>query len=425
MAKPNLILHFHGDESFGTVLERACAASGSEALKSAAPFPKPSSARTLPALLRLANSLGQPILLSLSNERLARALADGAERKALADGVSRHRFLPTPAAAFGAELRLLAPFETADELRLNLDLWRLATITPPFSPSPTPASAAWTHVFSEDPAATLAGIAQLRSGQSGGVLGVDLASIEAGADPEAALARLTEHLRARTDARIVGAVQGPRNYAEHLLGGLLSSGARYRGFTPDKCGEFDLGRDGFPLDLARSLADLAAMPRQLAALGPALASAGFDVARLEPAAARGLLLRRLARAGSPDAVARLERKRANFAIALALLERLAADPQAIAGTVPAAAFEQVAEVVNGLERDVADAATTPQTERYKAAKKLLTKARGQMPQGSEPAARPAFVAALLKLTTTVFLAIEKLVHGAAQAEPSPATATSA
>ncbi len=321
MSKPLLSLHFHADERFGPILESARATARDERLRKAAPFDSPpEGTRVFGALHRFADGLGAPVLVSISNERLLRAFDDASERKALGNGTSRRRLLTVPTLAFSADPRLFAAFEVADEVRLNLDLLKRALITPPLAEPPS--GDARHVVYAADPAAT---IADLPLHAKEVVIGIDLGSIERGGDVDGAFARLLDAILGRNDLRVKTPVAGPPGFGDRFLQDLLASGGRYPRFAAGSEDDVDVTRDIFPFDLiVKSLADAAA-PRTIAAHGNAILESGFDLEKLDPKLARGLLLRRLARAAVPDGTDPIERARAAFLIAGVLLERCVAD----------------------------------------------------------------------------------------------------
>ncbi len=414
MAKTFLILHFHAEEPFGPVLEAARASSRDEAIRGSPAFPGADACRVFPALLRLVNSLGVPVLLSLSNERLVRALSDPTEHKALSDGISRGRFLPTPAPAFGADLRLLAPLEVADEVRLNLDLWRMAMITPSFAAQAKTDQRVVLH--EADPARALA-LLRPAPGKDALLLGIDLGSVVRSGDVDAALARLSEALAKRGDCKLATPAPTPHGWAERMLQNILSSGTGYPSFAPAHGDGYAAGRDGFPLELARLAAPVASSARTLARHGGAIVEAGFDCAKLDPKVARGLLLRCLARAGAPDGIPHLERVRASFQLAAILLEALLADPAALEGTAPAAAFDQCAAVPACVERALEraraageDAVSAPTLAEAVKLKNKLSRLLPQQDHGAAALDRAAFTAALQKLTVAALAVVEKLAE---------------
>lgn len=417
MAKTFLILHFHAEEPFGPVLDAARAGTREEVILNSPPFAgldAGAPGRVLPALLRLVNSLGVPVLLSMSNERLVRALSDPTEHKALSDGVSRGRFLPTPMPAFGADLRLLAPLEVADEVRLNLDLWRMAMITPPFAAQAKTDQRVVLH--EADPARALA---QLRPAQGRDplLLGIDLGSVLRSGDADAALSRLSDALQKRSDCKLVTPAPTPHGWAERMLQNILSSGTGYPSFDLPRGDGYGAGRDGFSLELARLAAPVASCARTLARHGGAIVEAGFDHSKLDPKVGRGLLLRCLARGGALDGIPAIERVRASFQLATVLFDSLLADPSALEGSAPAAVFDLCAALQASVERAVerartagGDAANAPPLAE---AVKLKGKLGRLLPQ-QDPAApapeRAAFTAALRKLTVAALAVVEKLAE---------------
>lgn len=335
MAKARVTLWFHGEDAFGPLLASARSCSADEAVKGAAAFPAPKG-RLLPALARLANSIGTPILVSLSNERLLRAFSQSQEKKALADGASRGRLLPVVAAALGAELRLLAPFETADELRLNSDLWKQALITPPFAIIPRDARR--TSVYAAEPAAELA---NYRPKGESEYLCIDLGSIERGKDPEGAMQRLATRLK---DFALTSPAPERPGVIDEFLRDILVAGARAPRFAPERHDGYDSVDEGFPLDLLQALLPEAVATRTLAPHGVLILQSGFDLAALPGPVARGLMLRSIARGAGPDDVCPVARARATYLLATALLTHVAADPEALAATKPGAAAPKLPEI---------------------------------------------------------------------------------
>lgn len=324
MAKTQIVLHFHAEDPFGPILESARLTGQDASIRDSAPFDDPGAgAGRLPQVikgaLRLSDGLGVPVLLSLSNACLVRALGDRSERKALTEGVSRGRLLPTPTPAFGADLATLAAFECADELRLNIDLWKRAVIAPPIGELSL--NDTRMVISSNDPAS------QLSSLPTGGgakrlVLGIDLNAVARNSDPAAALAALANDLRNRNNIRPGSPTSHPSGYCDQLLGDVLGSGGRYpRFFGRDRSG-FDAVRDGFPLELARKMADDSLATRSLAGHGAELVDADFDLARVSPNVARGVLLRVLTRSAGCDGIPHLDRLRASFLVAAHLLESI-------------------------------------------------------------------------------------------------------
>lgn len=340
MAKARVTLWFHGEDAFGPLLDSTRSSSADDAVRRASPFP-PSKGKSLPSLLRLANGLGVPVLLSLSNERLLRAFSDPQEKKALADGASRRRILPVATAALGAELRLFAPFETADELRLNTDLWKQALITPPFAI--VPIQSRRRTIYSDDPAGALDDVHPKGDGE---ILCIDLGSIERGRDPEGAMRRLAERLK---DLPVAAPAPDRPGTIDAFLRDVLVAGARAPRFAPDRHEGYDPAAHGFPIELLHALLPESVATRTLAPHGVALLQAGFDVSRLAPAVARGAMLRSVARGAGPDALCPVARARASFLLATALLAHVEGDPDALAAVTPQPAAGRVDEVTSHLE----------------------------------------------------------------------------
>ncbi len=394
MAKRRVTLWFHGEDAFGPLLESARTTGADETVKGAAPFPM-STGRILPAVARLVNAVGSPALVSLTNERLLRAFSDPQEKKALADGASRRRLLPVTTAALGAELRLFAPFETADELRLNADLWKQALITPPFAIVPLRAHR--TAIYSADPAAELA---DYRPKGDSDVLCIDLGSIERGPDPEGAMQRLAERLKelpvASPSPERPGAI-------DSFLRDVLIAGARAPRFAPDRHDGYDVGDEGFPIDLLHALLPEAVATRTLAPHGVDVLQSAFDLSALAAPVARGLMLRSIARGAGPDDVCPLARARASFLLAAALLAHVAADAEATAATTPAAASEKVPLVARHLRASLRRAGDDA------AAK---ADALPEPPAGDDPA---AFLAAVRAMATAGLGALDEAL--ATQKDP--------
>ncbi|MBL8767048.1 MAG: hypothetical protein JNL94_06785, partial [Planctomycetes bacterium] len=324
MAKPLLSLYFHGYELEGPIL-RSARKSVDKNTADAAP-----TRRSLPAVLRLANSLGTAVHLSLTNERLLRALSDPAEKKALTDGLSRGKLLPVPTSGLGCEQKLLSLVEISDDVRMNVDLWKLAFITPPFAAIPR--TEARTTLWSADPAAALARESGAFRGDAA-VLGISLFGIESGPDPEAALARLGDHLKTRNDVKLAQPTQGRMGAVDKFVTEILTHGARVPAFGGDTATPFDVKVEGYPLDLMRLVAADALAARSLAPHGRTLIDAQYAADAIDPVIGRGLWLRRLYRAAFPDGTTKSDRLRHQLACAVALTTSLLHDTKAGEGTI--------------------------------------------------------------------------------------------
>ncbi len=417
MSNPHLVLHFHGEETFGPIFQaiRNRPATGkNDPVAAARAFAAPRSARVLPQILKLANALSVPVLLSLSNERLLRALSDPAEKKALSDGASRGRLLPAPSPAWSASTRVLAPFEVADEVRANLDLWRRALITPAFA---LPVHAEHRlAVHDADPARVLLRTPRFaRDVQS---IGFDLACIETSDDVEGAFSRLIQHLRDRTDVKVAAASAAPRGGAEKFLGDVLTAGLRFPAFAAATPDGFDVGRDGFPLDLARLIAPGAVAERALAPHGEALLTAGYDWTKLPPKVGRGVLLRRLARSGVFDGTPHAEQARASFLTGLVLIEQLRTDPAATAGDVGGDVAALCSELIARTERIVAE---TAKSRSVSDAKRTQTNTAKLVPAVAAAKTRAEFLEQLEPLARGAFKTLEAL--GAGEAERTAVAAS--
>ena len=352
MAKPLLTLLFHSEDPLGPVLESAREYVIEKGLSGLHPFGShgcPALDRSLPAVSRLANSLGVPVLLSLSNERLGRALEDPTERKALSDGLSRGRLLPTPTAAFGVELPLLAPFEVADEVRLNIDLWNSALFAPPFTARP---KVDQTLVIRDPDPASLCASPQLFGKGKAALLAVDLGRLGDSGAPAKALVRLTEVLRDRKDCRLASPAASPRGWADQALREILVAGLRVPMFaeSPEDC--FDVRLHGFPLDLARHLAGDSATSKVFAAAAEPILGKSFKLGDLEGKLRNGLLIRRLARSGTADGIPHCERVRASYVLTAALVESLLETPADETDLVDAATMSQTSHIADRLRIDL-------------------------------------------------------------------------
>jgi len=410
MAKPHLTLHFHCEETHGKVLDSAHRFAVSRGITPLQPFCLPGGrppGKSLPALLRMAHSLGVPVLLSLSNERLLRAMSDPAERKALSDGVSRGRLLPTPVAAFCAELPILAPFEVADEIRLNIDLWKRALFTPPFAAQPECDGRG--VVRHADPARACAAPDLVPAGKSH-LLAIDLTPLELQPDPEQTLNRLGETLRNRKDFRLASPAASHRGWAEQALREILSGSLRFPTFSQVSRTSFDVRRHGFPLDLARMLADDSHADRVFAAFGDQLTEAEFDVARLEARKRHGLLLRRLCRSAPTDEIPHTERARASYLVAGALIASLQESVAAEAVIDPAAvglAAQLKGRLRLDLERITEASAECPESSRTDSRnEQLLARVAGLLP--ASDGATPTRLELLKQLREVVLLVLSEL-----------------
>ncbi len=411
MSTQRYLLHFHGEETFGPLFQSIRgrpAPAKNDPVAAARPFPTPRSVRVLPQVLKLANALSVPVIVSLSNERLLRALSDPAEKKALADGASRGRILPAPTAAWSSETRVLAPFEVADEVRANLDLWRRALITPAFT-LPVHAEHRFA-IHDADPARVLARTPRLgREIQS---IGFDLQCLENASDVEAAFSALIAALRERPEFGAAPAVAAPRGTAEKFLGDVLTSGARVPAFATRSPDAFDVGRDGFPLELARAIAPGALAERSLAPHGEALLTTRFDVMKLPAKAARGFLLRRLARAGVRDGTSHAEQARAGLLTALVMIEQTRSDPASANGEIGVDAGALCTELLVRVERIVTEAA---KSRAVSDAKRAHTNATKLVAAVAATTNRTDFLAELEPLVRGAFKALEALGTSAPEA----------
>lgn len=409
MAKPLVHIAFHAGEPFGAILESARLESAEAVVRGAGPFSSRLERCTVfGAIARAANALGVAAYVSATDDRLLTGLADPQERKALFDAVSRGRLVPTPVAGTGAELRLLSPLELADELRLNFDLWRRAMFTAPIARAPRTETRITTRTA--DPAAEIAAGAITAKGDT--LIVVDVDEIAERGDLEPALARFVAAVKARKDWTITAATGQPATQYDRNLREILTNGARADAI-PLATTDFDPVRQGFPLELARSLAPPALAARALAGTSDALGSRPISIAALEPKVARGLLLRRMASAfGGSAAVPFSERVRASFTLALALLVRLG-DERA---EEPATAQEWAlcGELVTNLERAIeivqraasGDEATSHLGEAKKA-KTRVVRAIPKVEEGVAPPKRGELVTALKKACPA---AIQSLGH---------------
>lgn len=419
MARPHLTLHFHAQESFGPLLESARAGSEVASIRDGLVQEAPAAERrTLGALLRLANALSTPVMLSLSNERLWRTLEHAAERKALSDGISRGRFVATPTPGLGAELRLLAPFEVADELRLNVDLWRRAMITPPFGLVDRDATII--TLEPTDPARTVTALPKQAAARPL-LMTLDLTAAEAHGPLTEVLAELTRVLKDRKDVQLVQSATVPAGAIDRLLGSLLQSGGSYPSFHPYP-GAFDPTRDGFPLDLARALTRANPGARAIAPAVMDLVNAGFDVRRLDPALARGVLLRSLTRAHR-SATAVADHASASFALATTLIELLLKDEKSLAGEARAEMLLLALEIPAALERVIAGVAPGIPAAAVAEAKKAKTRALRSLPKPEE-APRPtlAFLQDLHRACVAATASADLLTTRATGSAPAAAAA---
>lgn len=322
MAKPLVHIAFHAGEPFGATLESARLESAETVVRGAGPFSSRLERSTVfSAIARAANSLGVACFVAATDDRLLAGLSDPAERKALFDAISRNRLVPTPIAGSNAELRLLSPLELADELRLNFDLWRRAMFTAQIARAPRTETRLTTRTA--DPAAEIASAVFTAKGDT--LIVVDVDEIAERGEVEPALTRFVAAAKARKDWNIGGVSGQPATQYDRLLRDILTAGAR-ADVIPVATTDFDPARQGFPLELARSLAPAPVAARLLSGTTEALGSRPISIAALEPKVARGLLLRRMASAfGGSAEVPFTERIRASFTLALALLDRLGAE----------------------------------------------------------------------------------------------------
>ena len=425
MAKPHLTLHFHCEETHGPVLESARRYTVSRGITAQHPFERPGGrppGRSLPALLRMAHALGVPVLLSLTNERLLRAMTDPAERKALSDGVSRGRLLPTPVAAFGAELPILAPFEVADEIRLNIDLWKRSLFTPSFAARPECDGRGVNR--DADPAQACAA-PQLIPGGKSFLLAIDLTSLELQADPERRLGKLGDSLRNRKDFRLASPSASPHGWTDQALREILGGSLRFPTFSDasERC--FDIRQFGFPLDLARLLADDAHADKVFAASGEQLMNAGFDITKLEARLRHGLLLRRMARSETTDEIPHAERARASYVLAGALIESLLETSDEKSSIDPSAgtlALRMMGRLKLDFERIALAAAAgpgaSPADTRHE---QVLDQVKDLLPAAdSAPATRTEFLKQLRASVTAVLAELDRQCQSTRQGCHSPA-----
>lgn len=393
MAKPLLSLYFHGYETDGPILRSARKALD----KTAAEVPP--ARRSLPAVLRLANSLGTPIYLSLTNERLLRALSDPAEKKALTDGLSRGKLLPVPTSGLGCEQKLLSLVEISDDVRMNVDLWKLAFITPPFAAIPR--TEARTTFWNSDPATNLAREAGLFRGDAA-VLGISLVGIESGADPEAALNRLGDHLKSRNDVKLAQPTQGRMGAVDKFVTEILTHGARVATFGGDTAPAFDVKAEGYPLDLMRLVASDALAARSLAPHGRTLIDANYAAESIDPVIGRGLWLRRLYRAAFQDGTTKSERLRQQLACAIALTASLLHDTKAGEGTIGLELFDGLAQAHERVAKVLGDGAPAEAVKALERAAEFAKK-----PTGRDRLPRAEAVARAHSLNTELVKAFDR------------------
>jgi hypothetical protein len=403
MAKPLLSIYFHGYETDGPILRSARKAVDKGAAESSP------TRRSLPAVLRLANSLGSPVYVSLTNERLLRALTDPAEKKALTDGLSRGKLLPVPTSGLGCEQKLLSLVEISDDVRMNVDLWKLAFITPPFAPIPR-TEARTTH-WSSDPAAALAREAGTFRGETA-VLGVSLVGIESGADPEAAIARLGDHLKTRNDVKLAQPSQGRMGAVDKFVTEILTHGARVPTFGGDTAPAFDLKAEGYPLDLMRTVAADALAARSLAPHGRTLIDAQYAADAIDPIVGRGLWLRRLYRAAYPDGTSKSERLRQQLTCAIALTASLLHDTKAGEGTIGLELFDGLAHAHERVAKVLGEGVPAEAAKALERAAEFAKK-----PTGRDRLPRAEAVARTHSLNTELVKAFDRtLGHSGAKAQ---------
>jgi len=342
MANARATLWFHGDDPFGPITRSARAMGKDERVAASAPFAE-SDGRILARLGRLAAGLGVPVLLSLTNERLVRAFGHGQEKKALSDGASRRRLYPAATPAFGTESRLFAPVESADEYRLNTDLWKQALITPPFAVAQR--NAHRVTIYSAEPADELT--TYRPKGGPGDLICIDLGAIERGADPEGAMKRLGERL---ADIKLATPTAERPGGIDDWLREILVEGSRAPRFCPDNADGYDVGSHGYPLDLLHALLPESVATRSLTPHGIEILEANFDISKLAPGVARGVLFRATARAAGPDDVCPLARARASFLNAAVLLEQVEIDEAALPLLRAADAAPKTAAVADHLAK---------------------------------------------------------------------------
>ncbi len=425
MAKPQVFIAFHAGEPFGATLESARNESAEGVIRGAGPFSsRPEKCLVFPTLGRCASTLGVAVFIAATNDRLLDAFNDPAERKAVFDGVSRLRFVPTPVAGNSCELKLLSPLEVADELRTNFDLWRRALFTAPIARPPQVETRFATKT--PDPAAELATF----TFKGPTLLVVDVDEIARHGDLDAALARFVAAIKARKDLVLAPAQGQPAGAYEKMLRDILTAGARAEVIELPSPADFDGARHGFPLELARNLAPASLAARALGSGGESIAKRPLSLAGLEPKLARGLLLRRLASSFSSSAlVPTTERVRASFTLGAALMDRLV--PERADEPCTAADLTLGAEIVTNLERiidTVNKRAKGDEAENHIVdAKKAKTRAVRALPKLDEegalpnpPVKRGEFVQALRKVCTAAVQSAGHLTD-ALKAHVSPNT----
>lgn len=331
MKKPLVTIRFHGEEPAGPIV-RSAARLAAPLLGSDAEVPSGPARPVLPAVYRFAQRLGAPVKLSLTCERLARAASDPAERKALADGCSRGRLLIAPFPGFSADPRRLAPFEAADEMRLDVDLWRRLLLAPPFA---RPERDAPIRVFHP-------GRAQSFLGQSGSFeLLVPLESLEAMDEPRAFLDGWADDLGRSRNARVAQPSPDP-GYGASVVRDVLSGARIEPNWPADDALDAPAWLDA--VDALRSALPPAAATRTLADHLDAIVGASFDVTALDAPLRRGILLRSVHRIAPEHVRARAERAREALFVLTALLADLLDDAEA-AGAFAGEVSQQLARGV--------------------------------------------------------------------------------
>lgn len=415
MAKPQLILHFHAEETHSPLAAAARRMAGLAPSIAGAPREE-ANHKTLAAVVKLSNRLGAPVLLSMSAERLLRALSSPSARKVLSDGVARGRLLPTPFPAFSTASGLLSPVEMSDELRLNIDLWTMGLITPPFAHAD---AFPRVDVREADPVARLA---DLPSAGQTVVLGVDLTVLDANGDGPAVIERLGRALAEYKPREIGKPVTVQRSDVDSMLRRILSQGDRFQGFGSGNTGDsaasettpvdagYRPGQDGFPFELAYRACSMQFASRSLSGSISALVEAQFDPARLaDPKIGRGALVRGLARSRGP-AVEALSQASDSFAIALALLESARAELATDAAVDPTT-LALAASIPATLERWLAERGDSVSAECLAEAKKLKTRAVRAAPKPGAELTQAAFFVEIEKACRAGAECLALLVEG--------------
>lgn len=407
MAKPQVMIAFHAGEPFGATLDAAREQSAEQGLRASAPFESTAVGPLFAAIAKAANAVGVTCYVAATNDRLLAGLADVAGRKAMIDGVSRQRLVPAPTAGNGAELKLLAPLEIADEVRMNFDLWRRAIFTSPVSKLPNVEQTVVT--VTGDPAAEVTGL----TFRNTALIVVDVAQVDRCGNVEAALLKFVNALTARKDIQLIAAASQPQGGFDRMLSEVLTSGARAQVVALGAPSEYDSARAAFPLELARLLAPTSLAARALASRANDLQTRPLVLGAIDVKFVRGLLLRKLASGFSAGSgIDELERMRASFTIAHALLERLAVEkPDEKIG---AHEMQLALEIPANLERVIDRVAKNARGEAPEAslleAKKLKTRSVRALPKADEdPITRAEFLAAVKKAALAAAQCTEELI----------------